>query len=266
MKKSIIVNDKIEKTELIKVSPFRKEVRKTTPHKHNNYLEIICLLEGKGTHTIDYVQYPIKVPTVFFVRKEQVHHWDIETLPEGYVLLLKKVFVEQSMDNELKNLLARSSALNCLHLQEKDTVEILFQLLIFEKDYTVIEGILKALLAKIINSAQPVSMSVKKNNDIMLLFRELLNNTEDLKNNVAYYAEKLNTTPQNLNSISRKTLNLSASKIIAEHIIGEAKRLLIYTENSISEIAYLLNFNDASHFVKYFKRHTTFTPQAFRNN
>lgn len=266
MKKSIIVKDKIEKTELIKVSPFRKEIRKTTPHKHNDYFEIICLLEGKGTHTIDYIQYPIETPTVFFVRKEQVHHWNIEALPEGYLLLLKKVFVEQSMDNELKNLLARSSALNCLHLKEINTVETLFQLLIFEKDYTVIEGILKALLAKIINTAQPFSMNAKKSSDMMLLFRELLNNTEDLKNNVAYYAEKLNTTPQNLNSISRKTLNLSASKIIAEYIIGEAKRLLIYTENNISEIAYLLNFNDASHFVKYFKGHTAFTPQAFRNN
>lgn len=266
MKKSIIVKDKIEKTELIKVSPFRKEIQKTTPHKHNDYFEIIYLVKGKGTHTIDYIQYPIETPTVFFVRKEQVHHWNIEALPEGYVLLLKKVFVEQSMDNELKNLLTRSSALNCLHLKERDTVETLFQLLIFEKDYTVIEGILKALLAKIINTALPVSLSIKKNSDMMLLFRELLNNTEDLKNNVAYYAQKLNTTPQNLNSISRKTFNLSASKIIAEHIIGEAKRLLIYTENSISEIAYLLNFNDSSHFVKYFKRHTSFTPQAFRSN
>lgn len=99
----------------------------------------------------------------------------------------------------------------------------------------------------------------------MMKFRELLNNSDDLKNKVSYYAEKLNTTPQNLNTLSRKTFERSASEIIAEYIINETKRLLIYTGNSISEIAYLLNFNDTSHFVKYFKRYTGCTPGAYRD-
>ncbi|AVF49534.1 AraC family transcriptional regulator [Elizabethkingia anophelis] len=264
MKDSIIVKNKIESDELIKVSPFRKEIRKTLPHKHGNYFEIIYLREGKGTHTIDYAQYPIETPTIFFVRREQVHHWNIESLPEGYVLLLKKGFLEKSVDNELKNLLSKLSSISCLYLHESDKIETFFQLLISENDFTVTEGILKALLAKIISIAHPFSASKDKKSSIIMQFRELLNNSDDLKNNVAYYAEKLNTTPQNLNTISRKTFNLSASEIIAEHIICEAKRLLLYTGCNVSEVAYHLNFNDTSHFAKYFKRHTGVTPQTFR--
>ncbi|WP_406843456.1 helix-turn-helix domain-containing protein [Flavobacterium soyae] len=266
MKKSITIKNKIETAELIKVSPFRKEIRKTKPHKHNNYFEVIYLLKGNGTHTIDYIQYPIDVPAIFFVRKEQVHHWDLDSVPEGYVLLLKKGFVERSLDSELKNLLSQVSALSCLNLKQNNTVETFFQLLITEDDFTVTEGILKALLAKIINTALPLATNKVKTSDVILLFRELLSNTSDLHNNVSYYAEKLNTTPQNLNAVSRKVLNLSASEIIAEHIISEAKRLLIYTINTVSEIAYNLNFNDASHFIKYFKRHTGTTPQVFRKD
>ncbi|WP_316633098.1 helix-turn-helix transcriptional regulator [uncultured Flavobacterium sp.] len=266
MKKSINIKNKIEAAELIKVSPFRNEIRKTEPHKHNNYFEIIYLLKGNGIHTIDYIQYPIKTPTIFFIRKEQVHHWNIESIPQGYVLLLKKGFVERSLDVELKNLLSRVSALGCLFLKENSTIETFFQLLITENDFTVTEGILKALLAKITNTALPFSTSNNKTSDNLLLFKELLNDVSDLRNNVSYYAEKLNTTPQNLNAVSRKVLNLSASEIIAQHIISEAKRLLIYTGNNVSEIAFSLNFKDTSHFVKYFKRHTGFTPQVFRKD
>lgn len=62
-----------------------------------------------------------------------------------------------------------------------------------------------------------------KTDDVITVFRELLNQTNDLRNNVAHYAEKLHTTPQNLNAICRKTLSQSAAEVIAEHIISEAK-------------------------------------------
>ncbi|MGL4581499.1 MAG: helix-turn-helix domain-containing protein, partial [Flavobacterium sp.] len=75
---------------------------------------------------------------------------------------------------------------------------------------------------------------------------------------------KLKTSPQNLNAICRKTLKQSASEIIAKHIIDEAKRQLLYSQNRISEIAYYLNFNDSSYFIKYFKRFTGLTPKEFR--
>lgn len=165
----------------------------------------------------------------------------------------------------MKNLLSELSSISCLYPKDTEAIQTYFKLLTSEDNFTVIEGILKALLAKIVSSSQPRSSGKGKDGDIMMKFRELLNNSDDLKNKVSYYAEKLNTTPQNLNTLSRKTFERSASEIIAEYIINETKRLLIYTGNSISEIAYLLNFNDTSHFVKYFKRYTGCTPGAYRD-
>ncbi len=265
LQKPITVKNKIKTTELIKVAPFRKEVRKTKPHKHNNYLEVIYLSKGRGTHTIDHSQFPIEAPTVFCVRQEQVHHWEITAEPDGYVLLLRKGFVEKSLDGALKNLISRLSALNCLHLEENDTIETLFQLLVREADFVVIEGLLKALLTKILSIAKPIVLKKHQTNDLILLFRELLSETDSLRNQVAYYAEKLNTTPQNLNAVCRKVLNQQASQILAEYIINEAKRLLVYTDKNVSQIASRLNFNDTSHFTKYFKRYTNVTPRAFRS-
>ena len=96
------------------------------------------------------------------------------------------------------------------------------------------------------------------------MFQDFLKQTNNLHNSVAYYAQRLKISPQKLNAICRKTLQQSASEILAEHIIDEAKRQLLYSENSVSEIAYNLNFSDSSYFIKYFKRYMGITPKAFR--
>jgi hypothetical protein len=53
MPDQISVKDKSEGAKHIKIAPFRTEVRKTAPHKHNNYFEIVYLSAGKGHHLID---------------------------------------------------------------------------------------------------------------------------------------------------------------------------------------------------------------------
>ena len=202
---------------------------------------------------------------LFCVRQEQVHHWDIASEPEGYVLLLRKGFMEKSLDNELKKRIMHLSTMNCLRVNADEVVETLFHLLTKEDDFRVVEGLLKALLSTIIAIAQPVKHQKQKTNDFVVQFRALLSQSENLQNKVAYYADRLHTTPQNLNAVCMRSLGQQASAVIAEYIIGEAKRLLIYTGYTVSQIAYRLHFKDSSHFIKYFKRHTGATPHLFRS-
>jgi AraC family transcriptional regulator, transcriptional activator of pobA len=271
MHSSLQIKDKSETGKLIKVAPFRKDIRKTEPHKHNNYFEIIYLSKGKGIHSIDYKKYTVQPPVIFFVRREQVHHWNLLTVPKGYVLILKKGFIDKSLDSELRVLLTGVSSLSSLQVQDTDTINQLFQLLSKENEvanensFALMEGLLKALLAKILEVAKPRMSKVKLTADLFHSFRGLLSESAEIKNNVAYYAGRLNTTPQNLNTACRKAVNQSAAEVLAEHIINEAKRLLIYTDNTVSEISFNLDFNDPSHFVKYFKRHTMQTPKGFRS-
>ncbi|MBS1655065.1 MAG: helix-turn-helix domain-containing protein [Bacteroidetes bacterium] len=271
MPSKLNIKDKSETGKLIKIAPFRKDIRKTEPHKHNNYFEIIYLSEGSGTHTIDQNSYGVQPPVIFFVRKEQVHHWELLSTPEGFVLILKKAFVDKSLDDELKSLLTKVSSLSSLQVKDTGTINTIFQLLtqegstVSENNFHVIEGLLKALLAKMLEVAKPHLTKTKANADLCLSFRELLSQATDIKNKVAHYASLLNTSPQNLNNACRKSANQSASDMLADHIISEAKRQLLYTGNTVAEISFSLSFNDPSHFVKYFKRYTGHTPQAFRS-
>jgi len=269
MAKKLQINNKIEAGRMIKVAVFKKDIRKTTPHTHNSYFEIIYLSGGSGHHYIDSHAYDVVPPVMFFVRKEQVHHWELLTEPEGFVLILKKAFIDKSLDNGLKVLLMEISKRSCVHIAEPDAIEALFTILTRENAYDheysfqITEGLLKSLLAKVLEIAAPqAALSPRKG--LYESFFELLNKGDVIKNSVAHYARMLNTSPQNLNAACRKAVNLSAAEVLSGYILDQAKRLLIYTDNTITEISATLDFGDTSHFVKYFKRLTGSTPLAFR--
>lgn len=264
------IKDKIHQKS-IKITPFKKGVRKTSPHKHNSYFEIIYLSQGTGFHSIDSIKFQVQPPVVYTVRKEQVHHWEMESEPEGFVLILKKEFLDNCLDNQLKGLLASISAFPSICLVEPNSITQLFKMLTDEyqpeqnNNTPVIEGLLKVLLAKILQTGKPLPSSKGKMDNLFQEFQQLLAQDKLLKNSVAFYAFQLNTSPQNLNTACRKSSGQPAAQVLAEFLINEAKRLLLYTDMSVSEISRQLDFKDDSHFIKYFKRHAGQTPNVFRN-
>lgn len=268
----IKINDKTENKRCIKVASFKKEVRKTRPHKHNNYFEIVYLSQASGYHTIDLETYSIKPPMVFLIRKDQMHCWDIQSEPSGYVVIIKKSFVDDSSDLEMKHLFSEISKSTCIYPEDHSVIEQILQLMTNEYKSTsgssgdmVLEGLLKALLAKLNRTPRPKHNQFTKQSNLFEAYKSLLNQSDQLINHVAHYANLLHTTPQNLNAVCRKEGQISAAELLSECIIIEAKRLLNYTDLTISEIGLNLGFTDNSHFTKYFKRFTQKTPTAFRS-
>ena len=96
-------------------------------------------------------------------------------------------------------------------------------------------------------------------------FEALLEKHFRTHKSVSQYAEMMHMTPKHLNRISGIVLQKTTSSIIADRVILEAKRMLIYAQNNISEIGRELGFEDSAHFSKIFKKKTGLTPSAFRS-
>jgi len=77
------------------------------------------------------------------------------------------------------------------------------------------------------------------------------------------YAEWLNITPKHLNRVTQTAIHKTTIEVISERVILEAKRMLMYTDNNFNEIAYLLGYDDYSHFVRIFKKKEGMTPSEF---
>lgn len=263
--KQIIVKDKIEEQRQIKIVEFDRSKNITKPHRHNGYLELVFLSSTSGKHVIDGRESAIKPPCLLVIRKDNVHHWELVNPVKGFVILVKDSFVVQSLDSEINRLVLKISQYDTIYFEQELIFKTLLHLLVNEPNKICQEGLFKAFLAKALEYVNTASHEAKAaSENIYARFYAMLNSETKVINHVAHYAIKLNTTPQNLNAVCKKNANLTASEMLAEYIIKEAKRLLFYTTCSVSEVAFELGFSDKSNFAKYFKRYTGITPTAFK--
>lgn len=84
--------------------------------------------------------------------------------------------------------------------------------------------------------------------------------------NVGFYADKLCLTPKYLSKLIKTYSGRSAPEWIDAYVILEAKNLLKYSDLTIKEIVYRMNFPNQSVFYKFFKARTGMTPSIYRNS
>ena len=100
--------------------------------------------------------------------------------------------------------------------------------------------------------------------DIVRQFNLLVEKRYKEWHQVQDYAGELNKSPKTLSNLFSKLSNKSPLKIIHDRIILEAKRLLIYTDYTIKEIAYEIGFEEVPPFNRLFKKMIQETPSEFR--
>jgi len=73
----------------------------------------------------------------------------------------------------------------------------------------------------------------------------------------------MNISDKHLNRMTKETLNKTISELIFERIILEAKRMILFSKYSVSEISIELGYIDTSYFSRLFKNKTGQTPLEF---
>ncbi|MBD3630627.1 helix-turn-helix domain-containing protein [Cyclobacterium sp.] len=81
---------------------------------------------------------------------------------------------------------------------------------------------------------------------------------------VTDYAALMNRSPKTIANIFSQQGGKRPLEIIHDRLILEAKRLLLYTDQSSKEIGWELGFEDPSQFNRFFKTHMEIPPREFR--
>ena len=95
-------------------------------------------------------------------------------------------------------------------------------------------------------------------------FTHLLGEHFREERSVGFYARQLCITPKYLTTLIKRISGKSVSEWIDNYVILEAKTLLKYSNMSVQEIAYYLNFSNQSFFGSYFKRNTGMSPSQYK--
>ena len=108
------------------------------------------------------------------------------------------------------------------------------------------------------------SEEVGRREELFIKFIHLIHKYCPQQREVGFYAEKLCITSRYLSSITQNVADKSAKYIIDKHAIQRIKIMLKYSNMSIQDISYELNFPNQSFFSRYFKKHTGMSPLEYR--
>lgn len=95
-------------------------------------------------------------------------------------------------------------------------------------------------------------------------FMDLLAQHHQQERTVQFYADKLCVTPKYLSMAIKEYSGRNPSDWICDYVIAEAKSLLHYSQISIQEVTFRLNFPTQSAFGKFFKQKTGYSPSEYQ--
>jgi len=247
-------------------------------HRHT-YFEIIWVNQGKGFHTIDFERYDFSGPCLFLLHPQNIHTISKECESKGGVVKFNTNFFYGDRDENdfiLKyGVFDDIDKLPVINLTEDEaaTIKLLFSQILMEYGSdaafasTTLVAYLKIFLLKIFEiKKKSIEKSCFQSIDF-IRYRKLvylLHANYKKHKNVSFYADQLNISSRTLSSLTKRFTGKSTQNLISERLLLEAKRLLFYSEYSIKEIAYHLNFQDSSYFNRFFSKNASMTPNEFR--
>jgi AraC family transcriptional regulator, transcriptional activator of pobA len=95
-------------------------------------------------------------------------------------------------------------------------------------------------------------------------FKQLLDHSFDPQKSIAHYAALLHVSLNHLNKSVRSVMGKTSSALLDEHRLLEAKVMLHQSSLPLGIIAEQLGFSDLTHFGRFFKKYTGFTPSHYR--
>ena len=106
---------------------------------------------------------------------------------------------------------------------------------------------------------------VRRSDALFRLFRKLLAENYRKEHELQFYADSLHISQTYLSRVIRQVSGKTVNNYIAEALYTDARRLLVFTDLTVKEIAEQLGFSDQSSFGKFFKKKSETSPANFRD-
>lgn len=197
----------------------------------------------------------------------------------GYAIIISQEYLQHIQ------LDFRFRAQNFLSLRDNGPVPIPYDELTYLKPYytllkknmeegnaEVIKGLAIALsytITSLLHKYQQTRMPESEKDEprakqLFNKFMKLLSAYHTKERSLQFYADKMCLTPKYVSGAIKSFSGKGALDWINEYVVLEAEMMLRYTEMSVQEISYALNFPTQSAFGKYFKQQAGMSPREYR--
>ncbi len=242
-------------------------------HRHDHCF-LLVLTTGEGMHECDFRPHTLEPHTIYSMRPGQVHRLELKLGSTGYILQFKADFLATG-EQGARLVLRRTGHIEVFHTDAERYGELVMLLDRIARTFAaqqegylhIVRAYLSAFLADLVLQAPShahVSSAKGYAQERLEELLELIETNVHSTKEVAAYAELMHLSTFQLNAIAKAGTGRTCSELITDQIILEAKRYLRATTDQVTQVADRLGYNDPSYFIRFFKKHTGYTPEGFR--
>jgi AraC family transcriptional activator of pobA len=238
-----------------------------------DFFEVVWLKDEYALHAIKEKDQPGKGYWIYLLPPYRVHQLN-KAGKKGVLFSFKRELLDEDAKEfslDVFKIFNIHGEYSCLQVSEELSSQLCKVYDLMEEEYhkedssiLIIKSLLKAFLLNIIRIKEHAFTTQDVNQKRVYEFMLLLEDHYLLNRNIDFYADKLSISSKRLNQILKEKLQKTGMQLIHDRIILEAKRQIIHSEHTIKEIAYLLEFKDHPYFSRFFKQHTSQTPEEFK--
>lgn len=247
------------------------------PHRHANLAQMICVFDGKWQVQLDDKSASLAGNWVVTIPPGVVHSFDFSPNTKGFVLSVNAdVISNMNVGEDISAFNQLVWLPQTIEFRNQRQAERYFTYLMMLADEmnisdpgasTTIIMLLKLLFITIARQRHLDSVQSGpsgRENKILLGFRELIDAHYQHHLTIDDYAAKLYVSVSTLTRICRQQLSQTPKKLVHQRLVSEARRRLVYTQQSLDDIAQTLGFKDTGYFCRFFKQMEGMTAGEFR--
>ena len=248
------------------------------PHIHTQLYQIFLIDSGAGFLLLGDNELPFSAPCIIAMPPNNLHGFRYTTPTDGRVMTLSDGYFDTLFKTSPKVIMAMGQVQLIAVTAGKPKFDRLIRLIDhvsnelyedFSEKQIALQAYLSLLLVEIYRFTKQNDVDLKSNNRQLQYFKDFQKNIKKSYSSIktiAEYAKELSMTTVHLNRICQSVAQKSASQIVEAYIMTEAQKYLSHTSYSVSEISYMLDFNDPAYFSRMFKKHVNASPKAFRES
>ena len=251
------------------------------PHSHRNLDQIMILREGGGRAMMEGEETPIGPGSVVLVPATSVHGFTFEEGTAGAVFSFTSDVLREQRDGagSVYDRLSAMFASPVANLSGEDCFRAVWSLAErlkgeIETDAPAARIATRAWLAllvveivrRVAGSGQRGDHLVPRAAPVLDSLRAMIEERFRQTRRIGAYAGALAMTIDRLTEHTKRVAGVTPAHMVRTRVVVEAKRQLVFTDLSVSQIAFELGFSDPAHFSRYFRRYADVTPQQFREH
>ena len=245
----------------------------------NSFYQIVVLEKGSASYFVDFETYQITAPAVCVIFPQQIFSFTFSDDAQGSVIMFDEtIFCSEILASELKeynvDLHKRINYVdfggNIVRFNEIQNIRTQIEALTKSLNNirkTEIKFLIKIIIFKVIDTSSDEVAVVEKSRNLetYLEFRMLVDKEFESNRKVENYCQQLNVSAKRLNAVCKEFTRKTALEVIHDRLSLEIKKIFIFEDLSLKEIAFRLNFDSQPALNKYIASKFDCTPSELKD-